>query len=255
MTASPTYSGPTPIVRPIQFVTDVAAWRAFYEDVGLVGTGVDADGWTVLAADSGRLALHHAAADDPLAGKAKLSLEVPDLEEYRKAVAATGLELRPVTLGHGEALAVDLPHGRLHIDSAGPGEGGRAPVSTDGINLQPLVYGPVETVRAGADVAAMLGLTPRVFSDRGTWADLAAHGLIAFHDGPMSTVDGEVGCEVGLETGNVEAVQSRLEAAGRTSRIIDEAYGRTLRVDTPGGFELWVNEWQDDLYGYHLAQA
>src|SRR5690606_17969712 len=109
---------PTPILRPIRFVTDVAAWQAFYADLGFISTGVEADGWVVLAADSGRLALHHAEPESPLVGKAKLAWEVPDLEAYRTAVAGTGTDIRRATFDRGDVLVADLPQGRVVIDRA-----------------------------------------------------------------------------------------------------------------------------------------
>ena len=51
--------------------------------------------------------------------------------------------------------------------------------------------------------------------------------------------------------GDVDRLSEVLKSRGFVSRVIDEAYGRSLRIDDPdGGVELWVNERQSDLYGY-----
>jgi len=247
---------PTPILRPIRFVTDVAAWQAFYADLGFISTGVEADGWVVLAADSGRLALHHAEPESPLVGKAKLAWEVPDLEAYRTAVAGTGTDIRRATFDRGDVLVADLPQGRVVIDRA-DGAGGTNPVRPEGLAVLPLVY--TRSVIDGAEAATHLGLTRRITSDTNGWADLMGHGVLAFHRADSDAAedrtvdDGEISVEISLETGDVEALQTRVDAAGHPVDLIDEAYARTLRITAPDGTRVWVNETQRDLYGFHVA--
>lgn len=48
----------------------------------------------------------------------------------------------------------------------------------------------------------------------------------------------------------LEVVAERLEAAGFTAAIHDEAFGRMLLTVDPDGVEIWVNEDMTDLYGY-----
>jgi len=64
---------------------------------------------------------------------------------------------------------------------------------------------------------------------------------------------GEPQIELSFEyAGDLDALTSRLDAAGYAAEIVDEAYNRTLRVSGPGGRELWINGVQHDLYGYRL---
>lgn len=241
---------PTPVVRPIHFVTDVPRWRAFYLDLGLEPTGIDADGWTVLAAGSGRLALHHAHPSDLVAGRTVLRWEVPDLAAYRDAVVGAGVPVRELVTADGPALAVDLPAvGRVQVDPAQTDDGA-APVSPDALSVVGLHYTDATTACAAS--AARVGWRRRITSEAGTWADLVGGGVLAFHDGERVTVNGEPVCEVALEVGDLRPVHARALAAGHEVFPVDEAYGRALRVRTPSGAELWVNETQRDLYGFRL---
>lgn len=243
----------SPAVRPLQFVTDVARWRAFYLDLGLVPTADDADGWTVLAAGSGRLALHHAHPGDLLAGRALLRWEVPDLAAYRDAVVAGGVPVRELVTADGPALALDLPAvGRVQVDPAQLDDGA-APVSPDVLSVVGLHY--TDATTACADAAARVGWRRRITSDAGTWADLVGGGVLAFHDGERVCVNSEPVCEVALEAGDLRPVHARALAAGHDVVLVDEAYGRALRVRTPSGGELWVNETQRDLYGFRLEET
>ena len=246
----------TPVVQPIQFVTDVEAWRQFWLAFGLAQTRVADPMWTVLATGSGRIALHHTEAEDPLAGATKLTLDVPDLDAYAEAVSAQGTPVRKVTLGHGDALEIDLPRGTLIVNRAEVTDG-QASVAPEHLNVTGLVYG--DAVAEGARIAATLGLTPRVASDSGGWTDLTGYGMVAFHEDKKDAsrgtplADGGASCEITFETGDVGALHQRLETAGLTARLIDESYARTLRVDMPDGQELWVNETIRDFYGFHHA--
>ncbi|WP_225752747.1 hypothetical protein [Actinotalea sp. Marseille-Q4924] len=251
--ARPATPVPSPVVRPIHFVTDVPRWRAFYLDLGLEATGVDADGWTVLAAGSGRLALHHADPGDRVAGRALLRWEVADLGAYRDAVVDAGVPVRELVTADGPALALDLPAvGRVQVDPAEVDDGG-APVDPEALSVVGLHY--TDATTAAAASAARVGWLRRITSETGTWADLVAGGVLAFHDGDRVLVNSEPVCEVALEVGDLRPVHARALAAGHEVVLVDEAYGRALRVRTPSGTELWVNETQRDLYGYRLESA
>ena len=71
-------------------------------------------------------------------------------------------------------------------------------------------------------------------------------------DGLMAVHRGEAEVVLSFEwDGDVDRLSEVLKSRGFVSRVIDEAYGRSLRIDDPdGGVELWVNERQSDLYGY-----
>ena len=92
------------------------------------------------------------------------------------------------------------------------------------------------------------GLRRRLTSDSGDWADLAGDGLVGVHVGEVeSTV-------MAFEASDVEALEEPLEQSGFRVALVDEAYGRTLRVEHPDDArqesEIWINETQTDTYGY-----
>ena len=92
------------------------------------------------------------------------------------------------------------------------------------------------------------GLQRRLTSDSGDWADLVGDGIVGVHIGQEeSTV-------MAFEATDVEALEQPLTDAGFRVALVDEAYGRTLRVEHPDDprqeAEIWINETQTDFYGY-----
>jgi hypothetical protein len=119
----------------------------------------------------------------------------------------------------------------------------------------------VRPVRFTADVAAMrdflglLGLAPRVESQRGGWVDLVAGaGMVALHDAAGSATGGRPGqTNLSFEGADLDALAARLSDAGwHDATIWDEAYGRVLSVTDPAGERLWVDGYNDDDYGYDV---
>lgn len=113
------------------------------------------------------------------------------------------------------------------------------------VQVAPLITTPeVETI---ADLVAHLGLKRRLTSDEGRYADLVADGILAVHIGTPDFV-------IGLEAPDLDTLLPRLAEAGFRATMIDENYGRTLRIEHPDNpaqeAEIWVNESQTDTYGY-----
>lgn len=102
-------------------------------------------------------------------------------------------------------------------------------------------------VQERARLIASLGLTTRVSSISGTYVDFADDGVVAVHHGTR-------GVGPSFEHLDVTAlIIEPLQAAGFRATLIDETYGRTLRVENPTmrvEAEIWINETQTDLYGY-----
>jgi hypothetical protein len=100
------------------------------------------------------------------------------------------------------------------------------------------------------------GLTVRLASDAGQWVDLLAPagGLVAVHaDVPPDPTAAHA--VLAFETGDVEVLAQRFDRRGLRADVVDESYGRSLRIDDPdGGIELWVNETITDLYGYRRGE-
>lgn len=108
-------------------------------------------------------------------------------------------------------------------------------------------------IRYCADIEASrrfylaLGLELGAATRPGGWVELpAAAGILALH-----RADGDAGrCELAFEADEpLEAVAERLRAAGYAPEpILDESFGRSLRVRDPEGVPVQVNENDRSLY-------
>lgn len=108
-------------------------------------------------------------------------------------------------------------------------------------------------IRYCADVEASirfyraLGLELGAATRPGSWVELpAAAGILALHRSTEHAGD----CELAFEADEpLEAVAERLAAAGFPAEpIVDESYGRSLRVRDPDGVYVQVNENDRSLY-------
>lgn len=112
----------------------------------------------------------------------------------------------------------------------------------------------VMPIRYSSDVdAAMrfyhaLGLDVGPMSRPGAWAELpAASGMLAIHKGDPS----EAGtCELAFEADEpLDDVVTRLRDAGfEPAPIVDENFGRSVRVRDPDGVWVQINAYDRDLY-------
>jgi catechol 2,3-dioxygenase-like lactoylglutathione lyase family enzyme len=110
----------------------------------------------------------------------------------------------------------------------------------------------VMPIRYTSDVEAMtrfyavLGLRVGSVSRPGGWVELPADGgTLAVHRGD------DVGrCELAFETDEpLEDVAARLRAAGyEPGPVIDEGFGRSLRVPDPDGVWVQINAYDRELY-------
>ncbi|WP_120003808.1 VOC family protein [Nesterenkonia muleiensis] len=246
---------PTLTVQPIHFTSEYVTWKQFYLQLGLRETEADDPMTTILAADSGQLMLGEVPEDSHLNGIRLVEFTVDDLDVYASALEAAGTEVNRVELTHDRnTIAVDLPQGRVHIGESAV-SAGTARFDPTGLSIGALLYTPAETVTIGAHALAPYGLTPRIASNNGGWTDLIGHGVFAFHEGTLRTVDNDAPYQPVIslfaETGDVEKYMAELQPRGVEVSLIDEAYGRTLNITQPDGGILTVNESQQDLYGYH----
>lgn len=93
-----------------------------------------------------------------------------------------------------------------------------------------------------------LGLALGDATRTGGWVELpAAAGALALHRAPAPEA-GE--CELAFEADEpLEAVADRLRAAGfATGPVLDESFGRSMRVRDPDGVRVQVNEHDRTLY-------
>ncbi|MET9311291.1 VOC family protein [Kribbella sp. NPDC003505] len=119
----------------------------------------------------------------------------------------------------------------------------------------------IRPLRFTTDVQGMrafletLGLRARIESERGGWVDmLAGRGMVALHDAASSSTGGLPGqTRLSFEADDLGELKDRLEQVGFVdATVFDEAYGRVLSVSGPEGVVIWVDERNDDLYGYKL---
>lgn len=220
------------IIRPIVFTDASDRWLTILEALG--GTArVREPGWMVIDLGGGRVALHASDRDRP-AGRCFLGFEVAPFEEVPSRA-----RLRREDGPDGPSLRADVPSlAPFSIDLT---DGTRSP--SGAVQVAPLAITP-DVLRAAAALAE-LGLSRRLTSDSGGWADLADDGIVGVHRGDA------LGAVIGFEAKNLDELMAPLEMAGANPRIIDESYGRTLQFDDPdGGAAIWINETQTDLYGY-----
>lgn len=109
-------------------------------------------------------------------------------------------------------------------------------------------------IRYSADVDASvrfyeaLGLARDTASRPGVWVELAtAGGQLAIH---RAEAEQPGSCELALAADEpLEAVAKRLTAAGFAGgHILDENFGRSLRVTDPDGTVVQINEFDRELY-------
>ncbi|GLY37718.1 hypothetical protein Amsp01_037420 [Amycolatopsis sp. NBRC 101858] len=107
-------------------------------------------------------------------------------------------------------------------------------------------------IRYSSDVEALtrfytaLGLSTGPVSRPGGWVELPADGgTLAVHRGA-----GAGRCELAFETDELlEDVADRLREAGyEPGPVIDEGFGRSLRVPDPDGVWVQINAYDRELY-------
>jgi catechol 2,3-dioxygenase-like lactoylglutathione lyase family enzyme len=110
-------------------------------------------------------------------------------------------------------------------------------------------------IRYTTDVAALvdfygaIGLEVDSSSRSGAWVELpAASGMLALHR--VDTPAEAGACELSFEADEpLEKIVERLRAAGfEPEPILDEAFGRSIRVVDPDGVWVQVNENDRELY-------
>ncbi|MDL9979592.1 hypothetical protein [Microbacterium candidum] len=221
-------------VQPIVYTSEPRRWHALAAALGLAARTPLDDMWTEFAG-GGVLAIHQA----ERSRQPDWHALVDDLAATERALADAGILFRRTELdGVGSILHVA---GTLTV-SVGAGADDHGPLA-----VMPIWY-DTDLDRART-VYRALGLAPRISSDGGGWSDFSADGggLAALHGGDPRI-------ELSFEyAGDLDALAKRVADAGFPAHIVDEAYNRTLLVDTPEGGKLWINGTIDDLYGYHAA--
>jgi uncharacterized glyoxalase superfamily protein PhnB len=112
-----------------------------------------------------------------------------------------------------------------------------------------------DRIEAMREFLMVLGLAPRVESERGGWVDLVAGGgMVALHEASSSDLGALPGeTTLSFEVDDADAVAESLRSAGfADAHVHDENYGRALTVTDPLGDLILLNERSGDLYGYRM---
>lgn len=228
-------------VRPLVHTTDLARGARFLTALGLTSARdpEPEDSYAVFDAGSGRVALHACTAGSEEDGTTALAFDVGDVRDFARRTAEAGTAVELTEEGHGLAARITAPDGLSFLAGAGPRDTG-APASP--LAVLALWYTP--DAGAAARVLADVGAKPRISSDAGTRHDVRAKngGLIGVHTGPA------VGCGLAFEyEGDVRDLLPRISGAGFDPTVVDESYGRSLRVAAPWGAEVRVCEGRRDV--------
>lgn len=103
-----------------------------------------------------------------------------------------------------------------------------------------------------------LGLRTRVTSANGFALLQAGAGWVAIHPAAGSdtgAAPGDTQLALLVEDARAATAASELQAQGLDVRFWDESYGQHAAVRTPLGSDVWINEHQDDLYGYEAHEG
>lgn len=235
-------------VAPIQFTDHPDEWALLLGALGLV-RAVHAVGWQEFDSASGRFRLHAPDSRDA-AGTLRLAFEVGDLDEFSRRTREAGTAVVLSEEGHGRTATITGPDG---LDFIATVEATRATPETADPALRVLALWMTPDPEGSAATLRAIGARSEIASDTGGWIQFGAKngGLVASHAGTAAQAVPSFQYD-----GDVRVLRHRLLAAGFAAELIDESYGRTVRLAHPdGGEDLWINEVQRDLYGYHHVQA
>jgi catechol 2,3-dioxygenase-like lactoylglutathione lyase family enzyme len=117
------------------------------------------------------------------------------------------------------------------------------------MKVMPIRY--VADIEASQRFYAALGLAPDVSSRSGNWSELSGGGgILALHTLRQAASPPAARLELCFVTEEpLEALTARLEGEGIDhSGIVDENFGRLLRVTDPDGLVIQINEHDAELY-------
>lgn len=231
-------------VRPLVYTSDLPRAAEFLLALGL-SPAVDPEpnnSYAVFDAGSGRVALQACEPGSPEDGTTALAFDVSDVAEFARRTEEAGTSVELSKAGHQLVARITAPDGMSFRAEAGPRSTGADPTP---LSVVALWYTP--HIGSAVRVLKDIGARPRISSDAGTWHDFSAKngGLVALHAGART------GLELAFEDdGDVQSRVADLTAAGIESALIDESYGRSLRIRPPWGAEIRISKRRRDLHGY-----
>lgn len=112
------------------------------------------------------------------------------------------------------------------------------------MKVMPIRY--VKDMAACERFYGILGLAVDARQRNGTWEEMgAAGGVLGLHLAEGSTPDVELSF---VADEPLEQIQARLAEAGFAADIVDEGFGRSMRVTDPEGVRVQINEYDRPLY-------
>ncbi|WP_247827886.1 VOC family protein [Arthrobacter antioxidans] len=229
-------------VRPLVHTPDLPGAARFLQALGLAPAQDPAPNgsYAVFDAGSGRVALHACVPGRAEDGTTDLAFDVADVREFARRTAEAGARVT-VELsdeGHGVTARITAPDGLSFLADAGPRETGAPPSP---LAVLALWYTP----RVGRAVRVLedIGAKPGTSSAAATRHDFRAKngGLVAVR------TDARTRAELAFEyDGDVRDLVRDLTAGGFEPVVTDESHGRSLRVRSPWGAEVRIDEWQRD---------
>ncbi|MET1063967.1 MAG: VOC family protein [Arthrobacter sp.] len=233
-------------VRPIHFTSRLDEWERLLTGLGLVKT-VDEPTWREFDAGSGRLALHfveQGSADD---GTTSLGVEVGDLKEFarrtKESGAADGASTAElIDADHGPSCRVTAADGFSFLADpatrASDGTWGGSPEADPSIAVVGVWFS--EDAVAAARTLRNIGARPRpVPGSRAADAEtdnVESEAFTAKNGGILMVGAGTGAGSAGLGfeyAGDLGALRQRLEEAGQTAAVLDDAPLPTLHVANP----------------------
>ena len=227
------------VVQQILYTEQPERWWALAETLGFAAPFPPSREWAEFHAD-GVLAVHEATAERQ-PGTIDIHLVVEDLDAAASALSSSAVE-RLMMEDVGEILVVRAESGISVSVSEGAVQRGVGDIAVQPIWFQDDLAQPRAILEA-------LGFRGGIAADRGGWVEMLGDG------GSVGVHAGEPRLGLSFEArGDLDALVSRLQDAGFSASLVDEAFARTIRISAPdGGDEVWVNGVQDDLHGYHRA--
>ena len=227
-------------VQQIVFADTPERWHALADALGFVAPYPPTSEWGEFHGD-GALAVHHAMADLP-AGTVELNILVDDLDAAEQALTGRDV-VRGEMEGVGEMLTVRAASGLIVTVFGGAHARGAGDVAVQPIWFQ-------DDLAEARGILEALGLRSDIVSDGGGWVEMRAPGggSVGVHSASDRTEGEGQGFGLSFEArGDLDALAERLNEAGFSASVIDESYGRTVRIGDP---DVWINGVQTDLYGY-----
>lgn len=234
------------IVQQIVYTDRAERWHALAEALGLVALYPASPDWGEFGGD-GVLAVHRAHEERP-AGAVDMNLIVDDLEAAERALAGFSVTRDTMDMV-GEYLTVRTASG-----AEIPVFSGAIPLEGE-ITVQPIWFH--EDIAEARTILEALGMRVNITADRGGWVDMRADaGAIGVHSVSGRSEGSGPGIGLSFEaSGDLDALAARLADVGFAASVLDEAYGRSLRVADPdGGADVWIHAEQDDLHGYRRGE-